>query len=250
MESDPIIHHALLAIDAGNTRIKWGVGDRGRWVATGAVESARSDRIAEAWAGLPPIERAVASNVAGAGVERDLLRACESRGIRLDVFAARAEQLGVVNGYRDPRQLGSDRWAALVAAHALGGGNKLVVNVGTALTADALAADGRFLGGIIVPGPGLMARSLGEGTAGLPLAKGEFADFPATTADAIATGALHACIGAIVRMGDAMAGRGLAPERVVISGGAAQRIAALLPIPFAIHENLVLDGLALMARNS
>ncbi len=238
----------ILAIDAGNTRIKWGVHDGSRWVRSGAVASADSARIGEAWAELPAISRAVASNVAGAGVERDLFRACEARRAPLEVVAARAEQLGVLNGYRDPRQLGADRWAALIASHAAAGGHQLVVNAGTALTVDALAADGRFLGGLIVPGPALMARSLGEATAGLALVEGEFEEFPATTRDAIASGALQACVGAVVRMGDAMAGRGYPPERVVLSGGAAQRIAALLPMPFAIHENLVLDGLALIAR--
>jgi type III pantothenate kinase len=240
----------LLALDAGNTRIKWGLHDGRGWTATGAIATGDSARIGAAWSSLGTIDGATASNVAGADVARELAAACTARGVSLRIITSQAEQLGVVNGYRDPGQLGADRWAALIAAHASGGGNKLVVNVGTALTVDALAADGRFVGGIIVPGPALMRRSLDRGTAGLRLTDGTFARFPATTPDAITSGALQACVGAIGRMAEAMAARGSAPTRVILSGGAAGEIANLLPMPHAIHENLVLDGLVLIARAS
>lgn len=246
MDAGPVI----LAIDAGNTRIKWGLHDGRAWLLTDAVASAESERIAQRWSALPPIDRAVASNVAGMQVERDLSEACARKGVALTMVAARSAQLGVANGYRDPAQLGPDRWAALIAAHAEVRGHALVVNAGTALTVDALAADGRFLGGLIVPGPALMRRSLDRGTAELRLTEGRFEEFPATTPDAITSGALQACVGAIVRMRDAMAAREMPAAHVLVSGGAAREIAALLPMPFTIHENLVLDGLALIARSS
>jgi type III pantothenate kinase len=93
-----------------------------------------------------------------------------------------------------------------------------------------------------------MRGALAKGTARLPLAAGNFRAFPDTTEDAIASGALQACVGAILRMRHAMTGHGMAPAHVVVSGGAARAIAPLLPIPFSIHENLVLDGLARIAR--
>jgi len=240
----------LLAIDAGNTRIKWAVNEDGAWVEPGAIATGDSARIGEAWSALAPFDRAIACNVAGAEVERRLAAACAERGARLSIATARAAELGVVNGYRDPAQLGADRWAALVAAHAMGPGAKLVVNAGTALTIDALAAGGRFEGGLIVPGPALMRASLASGTARLPHAEGGFREFPETTEDAIASGALQACVGAIVRMRHAMAERAMAPDHVILSGGAARELAPLLPMPFAFHENLVLDGLARIARHS
>ena len=240
----------LLAIDSGNTRIKWAVNEGGTWVDAGALATADSGRIGEAWAALAPFDRAIACNVAGPQVGRRLDLACAARGATLAIAEAQAAQLGVVNGYREPAQLGADRWAALVAAHALGEGAKLVVNAGTALTIDALAADGRFEGGLIVPGPALMRSALATGTARLPHAAGAFREFPDTTDDAIASGALQACVGAIVRMRHAMTESGMVPEHVVLSGGAARELAPLLPMPFAIHENLVLDGLARIARHS
>jgi type III pantothenate kinase len=249
MASEPSIR-TLLAIDAGNTRIKWGMHDGRGWRAAGAIATADSAKIVDAWSALPRIDGAIASNVAGPDVARNLASSCDARGATLRTISAQAAQLGVVNGYRDPAQLGADRWAALVAAHAAGGGHKLVVNAGTALTVDALAADGRFLGGIIVPGPALMRRSLDRGTAGLRHTEGAYAEFPTSTPDAITSGALQACAGAVVRLAEAMAARGSAPAQVVLSGGAARELADRLPMPHAIHENLVLDGLVLIARAS
>lgn len=240
----------ILAIDAGNTRIKWGVHDGNAWVAGGAVETAAAARLAQSWSSAPAAGKAIASNVAGDGVRAALEAACASRGLALQVIASQGSQLGVLNGYREPGQLGADRWAALIAAHRLEPGNKLVVNVGTALTIDALAGDGRFLGGIIVPGPALMRRSLDRGTAGLRLTEGHFDDFPRSTPDAITSGAIQAGGGAIAQMRDAMARIGVAPGRAILSGGAAGEIAPHLPIACSIHENLVLDGLALIARHA
>ena len=245
MESDPIY-----LIDAGNTRIKWGLHDGRSYVATGAVDTAKAARLADDMPTSPRRAHALASNVAGAAVREALERACSARGIALAFIASRGEQLGVKSGYRDPGQLGPDRWAALIAAHHAGPGHKLVVNAGTALTIDALTADGRFLGGMIVPGPALMRRSLDRGTAGLRLTEGSFADFPTSTPDAITTGAIQACAGAIERMRDAMAGAGTAPSQIVLSGGAAPELAGHLPIAATIRENLVLDGLLLIARSA
>jgi type III pantothenate kinase len=244
MGSDPVI----LAVDAGNTRIKWGVHDARHWLATGALATANSKSFREALRGADSATRAIAANVAGPKVQADLEQACARTGIALRVIRSEVHQLGVTNSYRDPAQLGADRWAALIAAHHAARGHKLVVNAGTALTVDALTADGNFLGGLIVPGPALMRRSLDRGTAGLRKTEGAFDPFPASTPDAITSGAIQACAGAIARLGEAMARRGAAPGLIILSGGAAPEIAMHLPIAHSIHENLVLDGLALIAR--
>lgn len=240
----------FLAIDAGNTRIKWGVFDGRKWNPCGALPTAEASRLGAAWHSVAAGIDAVASNVAGVDVERHLKEACAAAGRSLTIIASQPEQLGVRNGYADHRQLGTDRWAGLIAAHHRHAGHKLVVNAGTALTIDALLADGRFVGGLIVAGPALMRRALGRGTAGLRLTEGRFEPFPASTPDAITTGAIQACIGAIERMRASMAGRGWAPARLVVSGGAAAEIAPHLSADAIIEENLVLDGLALIAREA
>ena len=250
MRPENQVSDTILLFDAGNTRIKWAVHDGRGFIASGVMETARAAELADALPRGHQAKRAFASNVAGAEVRAHLERACAASSATLEVIASRFEQLGVTSGYRDPAQLGTDRWAALVAAHHVGPGHKLVVNAGTALTIDALTADGRFLGGMIVPGPALMRRSLDRGTAGLRLTEGHFAQFPQSTPDAITTGAIQACAGAIERMRDEMAGGDCAPSRIVLSGGAAAELASHLPIAATIRENLVIDGLLLIARSA
>lgn len=240
----------ILAIDAGNTRIKWGLHDGSAWKTLGAIATSGSPTLSQALRLALPAEKVIASNVAGAKVRADIAR-CMDAGAEITFIQSESRQLGVENGYRDPGQLGTDRWAALIAAHHAGErGHKLVVNAGTALTIDALTADGYFLGGLIVPGPALMRHSLDRGTAGLRLTDGTLQDFPGSTPDAITSGAIQAAAGAVERLAHLMAARGCPPGRIILSGGAAAEIAGCLPIPTTLYQNLVLDGLLLIARNS
>jgi type III pantothenate kinase len=241
---------SLLVVDAGNTRIKWGVRAGAGWQALAAVPTADHGRLADAWRRLPALDQAIASNVAGAEVAAALKRACDESRIPLRIIRSQPAEMGVTNEYTEPSQLGSDRWAALIGAHHAAKGHKLVVNVGTALTVDGLTAQGRFVGGLIVPGPALMRRSLDRGTAGLRLTEGHVTAFPRSTPDAITTGAVYACVGAVRQLADAMAREGSPPAAIILSGGGAGEIAGHLPIAPTIHENLVLEGLVLIARNS
>jgi type III pantothenate kinase len=241
---------AVLAIDAGNTRIKWGVHDGRRWKATGAIETAKAARLHESFRVAMPVARAVATNVAGKKAHDAIAAACRKAKVAVTFIRGEARRLGVANGYKDAAQLGADRWVALVAAHHATAGHKLVVNAGTALTIDALSADGRFLGGVIVPGPALMRKSLDSATAALREAPGKVRDFPSNTPDAITTGAVIACAGAIDRMAAAMGARGSPPGLIILSGGAAKELVPALRLPHELHDNLVLDGLQLIARSA
>jgi type III pantothenate kinase len=244
------VSDTLLAIDAGNTRIKWGVHDGRSWSAFGAIDTARAEGLHESLREALPVARAIASNVAGAGVRAAIESACGRASVPVAFARSEKERLGVANGYADPAQLGVDRWVALVAAHRARRGHKLVVNVGTALTVDALTADGHFLGGLIVPGPALMRRSLDHATAALREARGQVRDFPASTPDSITTGAALACAGAIDRLASTMDARACPPGLIILSGGGAAELSPLLALPFELHDNLVVDGLQLIARSA
>ncbi len=238
----------ILAIDAGNTRIKWGIHDSRQWTTTGAVETARAGELSASLGRTNSVGTAIASNVAGAAVQAAIETACKGLAVRF--VGSEARQLGVTNGYRDPSQLGTDRWVALIAAHHARPGHKLVINAGTALTIDALTGDGRFLGGVIVPGPALMRHSLDRATAALRESEGAVRDFPASTPEAIATGAVLACAGAADRLAKSMGAHGAPPGLIILSGGAARELAPALGLPHELHENLVLDGLQLIARSA
>ena len=108
--------------------------------------------------------------------------------------------IALVNGYRDPAQLGADRWHAMIAARQSFPGQPLVVVcAGTATTVDSVDASGRFLGGAIAPGTSLMADSLAHGTAGLPRSAGRPVAMPDNTDDSIATGVADALAGLVER---------------------------------------------------
>ena len=237
----------ILAIDAGNTRIKWGVHADGSWQVQSWVETPRVARIAGAWAKLQAPDRVIAANVAGARVARALAAAARRFQRRVRFVRGAATQCGVKSSYENPQQLGADRWAALIGARHFHRGPCVVVNAGTTVTVDALTADGVFLGGMIVAGAGLMRGALARGTAGLRPRAGRFTYFPARTADAIESGAVNALAGAVERMLRFMQQTGQEAPLTVISGGAARLIALQLNGAVEVVDNLVLEGLLRIA---
>ncbi len=247
----------LLLVDAGNTRIKWalvesgkrGADALGRWSASGGVAREEVLQLGAAWRGAP-IVRVMVSNVAGQTVrdsmQQALLHALGPKPIPIEWFGAQPMLGGVRNNYRDPTQLGCDRFASAIGAHAMFPGKHLIVaTCGTATTVDAVTADGVFVGGMILPGLGLMASSLARNTAQLPqvaqhvVVTQPFAD---NTDDAIVSGCIAAQAGAIERAVVAHAQQSGAVH-CVLSGGAAAMIAPHLSIPHARVDNLVLLGL-------
>lgn len=244
----------ILAIDSGNTRVKWGLwqGDAaaGQWLRVGAIGhddiDDRDAGIGAVLARLPVPQRVAVANVAGEDTGALLADRVKATGAPVTWAASQAEQCGVRNGYASPASLGVDRWAALIGARHLHSGACVVVCAGTATTIDVLTAAGDFRGGVILPGVDLMKRSLAENTARLPLADGVFVDEPRSTADAIESGVLQAQAGAIERMyARAVAMHGEAT--CFVSGGAAARIAPQLRIAHRLRDHLVLDGLVRMA---
>ena len=251
---------AFLLVDIGNTFIKWGRYPRDGATGVPAADVCSSygrvlhDEISSLplmWKEQPPPEVVVMSNVAGTRVRNPVLRALEvwTDPPQAHWIASMQEQCGVRNGYLNPNQLGSDRWAAMIGARALVGHRAALVAVcGTATTIDLLSADGEFVGGAIMPGLGLMQRVLHEQTAALPDSQGEYVDYPRQTVDAIASGCAHAQAGAVERL--YYQHKRLYPDLVcIISGGAARTLGPRLTIDFRYHENLVLEGLYRIAQS-
>jgi type III pantothenate kinase len=238
----------ILAVDAGNSRIKWGVYEGGEWLVQGAVATARAGRLRVHWSRLPRPDAVICANVAGARTARALAAAARGLGHRVRFVRSAAAQCGVRSAYRRPGTLGPDRWAALIGAWHLYRGPCVVAGAGTALTVDALSSEGVFLGGFIVPGERLMRAALARHTAALGLRSGRYTYFPVNTADAIASGALNALAGAIERMERHMRQAGQAVPLLVVSGGAARLIAPLLNGAVEVVDNLVLEGLVRIAR--
>ena len=232
----------ILAIDAGNSRVKWGVHEDGVWLEQGAIATGEAERLREALGPDRRYGRAIVANVAGDGVARKLAIALQP-GVEPYWVVGRAEQCGVRSGYADPAQLGPDRWAALIGARHLHAGACVVANAGTTMTVDALSSESIFLGGCIVPGYDLMRSALDSNTARLKLQQGAFSFFPDNTADAIASGALNALAGAVDRMCRYVVETGDDDPVVVLSGGNAASLAPRLNGRAHVVDNLVLEGL-------
>jgi type III pantothenate kinase len=244
---------SFLAIDVGNTRLKWaqyaspqpGAG----LLAHGAVFLETIDDLAETdWKQLAPPASMLGSIVAGEGVKRRVEEQLELWDISPRWVVSSAHAAGVTNGYDHPNRLGTDRWVALIGARhrVLATGEPrpaLVVMVGTAVTVDALDEAGHFLGGLIIPGFGLMLRALEMGTAGLKAPTGEVRDFPTNTSDALMSGGAHSIAGAVERMYRRLRDRTGQEPVLLMSGGAAVKLAPITDLAFETVDTLIFEGL-------
>ncbi len=244
---------SFLAIDIGNTRLKWAQYASplpgAKLLTHGAVFLETIDQLAEnEWKDLAPPTSMLGCVVAGEGVRRRTEEQLELWDLAPSWVVSSAHACGVTNGYEHPNRLGVDRWVALIGAWnrvvAHGGPRPvLVVMVGTAVTVDSLDHTGRFLGGLILPGFGLMLRALEMGTAGLKAPTGDVVDFPTSTSDALMSGGAEAITGAIERMHRKLQVRtGQAPV-LLMTGGAAVKLAPITDLAFETIDTLIFDGL-------
>lgn len=244
---------SFLAIDIGNTRLKWATYSEAepgaRMLAHGAVFLETIDSLAETeWHGLPAPTRMLGCVVAGEGIKRRVEEQLELWDLPPRWVVSSAAAGGIRNGYDHPGRLGADRFVALIGArqHVLERGRPraaLVVMVGTAVTVDALDADGRFLGGLILPGFGVMQRALEMSTAGLKVPTGEIVDFPTNTSDALMSGGSNAMAGAVERMHRKLLNHAGEEPLLLMSGGAASKLSAITDLHFETVESLIFDGL-------
>ncbi len=250
---------AFLAIDIGNTRLKWAMYEAPRPGAAllghGAEFLDHIERLAEGpWAELPQPASMLGCVVAGDAVRR---RAEEQVTERFDCAArwvvSGTAEAGIVNGYDHPTRLGADRWVAMIGARhrmlAAGAPRPMVVVlIGTAVTVEAVDAQGKFLGGLILPGHGIMLRALESGTAGLHVPTGEVRDFPTNTSDALTSGGTYAIAGAVERMVEHVRRHcGAEPARYM-TGGAGWKMAPSMVSPFELVDSLIMDGLLVIAQ--
>ncbi|HEX5371415.1 MAG TPA: type III pantothenate kinase [Aquabacterium sp.] len=248
----------FLVIDIGNSRLKWGLYDSADpdapLQAHGAVILEEIDQLwFSVWRHLPRPDGMLGCVVAGDAIKRRVEEQLAPWGLKPQWLVSSAVGGGVRNGYDHPHRLGADRWAALVGArhHAVRDGRPvpaLVIMVGTAVTIDALDASGTFLGGAIMPGFGLMLRALETGTAGLKVPMGEATDFPTNTSDALTSGGTDAISGAIERIYRRLARREGVDPLLLMSGGAAPKLAQLADeLPLRQIDHLIFEGLLTLA---
>ena len=241
-----------LLLDLGNTRLKWAIDAAGGWSARGAVawEEDVPAMLVQAWQGLVRPHRVLGASVVDASREAQIEK------LIADVFArdtawvrTPAEACGVRVVYAEPQRLGVDRFLAMVAARAAGHTPCVLAGIGTALTLDALTAEGQHLGGLIAPGPLLMQQSLLGATARVrPEYVGAIRDIADNTADAVTSGCWQAAAGLIERFAGRIAGQLTGAEpRLLLDGGDAITLLPLLDVPAELAADSVLRGLLVWA---
>jgi type III pantothenate kinase len=240
-----------LLIDIGNTTLKWAPRTAG---VLGEMRAVRHHGglpidLHAAWEQLATPDQILVSSVGNQTAAHALVRTCRSHWNREPRFARTERRShGVTVAYEQPNRLGVDRWLAMLAAHRHWGAPALIVDAGTAITFDLLIADGRHLGGLIMPGVGMMRDSLLAGTAIPPVEIAETHEPWATdTANAIAAGSVQAPAALAQRLYDRLADESGAGPELLVTGTDADRLLPLIDRPARHLPDLVLQGLALLA---
>lgn len=248
----------ILLIDAGNTRLKWGLWARGELEAGVPLSYAGAGleaHLEAALGGIATPSRILLCSVADANTSRRMVRWLRNRWpVPLANVVPGRRGCGVRNAYPEPQRLGADRWAALVGARvAYPGQATCVVDAGTAVTVDGLAPDGTHLGGLIVPGLAMARTSLDRRTGRIGSSEGD-EDEPnrlalaCTTRDAVRGGARYQLVALLDRIQADLTGRCAGEVQGVLTGGDAVRLQPLLSTPYVHRPHLVLEGLAELAR--
>jgi type III pantothenate kinase len=248
---------AVLLIDIGNTRIKWARFDQGRLGARRAATHAGwqvEDYARRVIGSARGLTRILVASVAGKKIDRAFAAASRSAGIKAQFISVPRRGGGVTVGYDEPWRLGVDRFVAAVGAHHLFKGVPVwAVGVGTAMTLDLIAADGRHKGGVIVPAPALMVDTLLTRTSGIRRrarggATGARGLLARSTRAAIRQGARFAAAALIDRaVAEAEELIGKRPF-VVVTGGESAAVRPLLKSHAAGVPDLLLKGLAVLAQ--
>ncbi|MCW8919277.1 MAG: type III pantothenate kinase [Gammaproteobacteria bacterium] len=240
----------ILLIDIGNSDVKCALLQGGRVVSSSRCRDTMSEAGFDWPIEIPARPDAIYLISVGSEQIEQLLMAecCVHWGLTPVKLHTSTQCAGITNGYNHPLSLGVDRWAAMIGAYQLVAAALLVIDCGTACTADIVDSDGRHLGGAIMPGLQLMRQSLRAGVAridavdNLNLLPG----LGCSTSQCIHLGVTEALLGFIERMeriAMAQVGAGLA---VVITGGGAVELLPHLQGHIRYERDLIFLGMTAM----
>ncbi|MDQ1469528.1 MAG: type pantothenate kinase [Bryobacterales bacterium] len=248
----------LLALDVGNTNISIGMFRDGELADHRRLRTVR-EQTSDEWGILlmsllryAALEPADVDGIIVSSVVPPLnsaLAEMAERYFHLEaLFVTAKTDTGLTILYDNPSEVGADRIVNSVAALHKYGGPCVIVDLGTAITFDALSAKSEYLGGIIAAGIGISAEALFNRTARLPLVdfRKPKAVIGTNTVASMQSGLYYGAIGAIDGMIERLI-QELGPEtRTVATGGQAQLIAGGSRFIRHVDENLTLDGLRII----
>ena len=242
-----------LLVDVGNSSVKWCIESEGNLLGFCSFPydvSVLNNLLETEWTRIKTPEKIIVSNVAGKSVRELMDALCDKFWKIRPVYIRVSEQAcGVKNGYREISQLGTDRWAAVIAAWQIYKKAACVVDCGTAMTIDAISPEGEYMGGLILPGLELMQRSLSVKTDALDMVKDtkKISEFSDNTEQGQVSGCILSMVALIEHMYNHMNtifGNDLVG---IASGSGFYSLKGLLKNKFEFHEDLVLKGLSYLS---
>ncbi|MBI5087213.1 MAG: type III pantothenate kinase [Acidobacteria bacterium] len=248
----------LLTIDAGNTNVTIGIFDGSRILTRWRLRTA-PDQTPDEWGiklrslfDLENVPLARIKGIAAASVVPPLESSLREMGRRYfsiePMFVTGSTETGVSVLYDNPREVGADRIVNAVAALARYGGPCIVVDLGTAITFDAVSANAEYLGGIICPGIGMSIQGLFTRTARLPMV--DFREpeklIGSNTVGSMQSGLYHGTISMIDGIVERMIAQMGPATKTVATGGHANLITRGSKFVTTADEDLTLEGLRLI----
>src|SRR5258705_6153858 len=125
----------IVAGDCGNSRVKWGLHEKGRWRQPGTMPVSELARLENTWKRLLPADQVIVANVAGRSVRKRLETLFARRSIVPTWVKAKRRECRVTNGYWRPDPLQADRLGAVIRDWSVLRGPHLVVSAGHPSTA-------------------------------------------------------------------------------------------------------------------
>lgn len=238
----------ILLVDAGNTRIKWITWEGGKVTGRGQCFHQRIHLSLvgqQLWSELQRPSRVLIASVAGSELEQALESWIRKVwNLAVEFARPKTHALDVKNAYPDPVQMGADRWVAMLGARVRRLLPCCIIDCGTAITVDALAATGQHQGGVIFPGQHLMRTSLYRDTRRIPpAAEGQATVFGKNTQDCVWGGTLYAAAAAIEGICERMETEMTGNVQRVLTGGDAERLFPYLQGRYYLETDLLFYGL-------
>lgn len=244
----------ILLVDIGNTRIKWAIAHDGvlseqdvaAYEYSAKDNSGQLSDLDEHWAELETPERVVIANGATAAQTHHIESWVKQHWLcPVTYLITPKTELGVTNAYSQHQDLGIDRWLNLLASHHLLDGAVCVIDCGTAVTIDAINANGKHLGGCIIPGVSMMRDALNQ-TGKIDVehyAPSQLSTVNASTKSGVYCGTLYAVASAIDVIVVDMKKELACDTQCIITGGDAELIQPLLRAPVCYRKDWVFQGM-------
>jgi len=260
----------ILLADAGNSRLKWSfysTGKRSRQLAQDYSQHTADILLINLlqenveYTTYPMTTKLLLVSVLGEVFAQKIQYYCQQQKIQLEIIHSQLESYGVKNSYLEPQRLGADRFVALIAAHHLRSQSHcIIISCGTAVTIDALTAQGQHLGGLILPGLQQFADKLIKNTVLLNAENTEnITLFANNTADGLASGSVFGLVEAINGISSRMEGellkmthlRGnqstMYPVKIILCGGDAVILHSYLDDSVQREDDWLMQGLQVIA---